>query len=107
MKDIYRPKIGDVILDNNISVVIIAIKNHENYSSCSYDREYLVCEEMFINSNQGLFRPKDIERHGRWIQVKGSKFPQIEKLNKIPYNINEVNYYEIKQKSAKTIAVYE
>jgi hypothetical protein len=42
---IYEPLIGDVVKDNVIPVVVVALVNYESIGSCYYDRRYLVCDE--------------------------------------------------------------
>lgn len=95
----YIPQIGDVVRDNGIPVVVIAEKNYETYWSCSYDREYLVVEEQFLKENQGNIEITKLKQHGRWISVKGTNFPDIERLNIAPYVIEPVEYYHIRQKN--------
>lgn len=106
--DKYIPKIGDVVLDNGIPVVIVKMVSYEDAGSCSYARKYLVCEENYIRENQGIITMLDLEQRGRWISITGSIFPDIKKADNIaPYNINQVNSYNIKQKVAKTVTIYE
>lgn len=104
----YIPNIGDVILDNGVPHVVICIESYEDVGSCSYDRKYLLCSEDYIKNNQGDSKRSDIEKYGRWLIIKGTHFPDIQKVNDIaPYNINKIDAYSINQKVAKTITIFE
>ena len=104
----YIPAIGDIILDNGIPMVVIAINNNEDIDSCSYDREYLLCEERYINGANGIYSINDLRLRGKWVHITGTEFPDINNVNNIaPYEIKPINCVEIRQKKAKTITIYE
>lgn len=104
----YIPNIGDVILNNEVPSVVVAIKNHEDNGSCSYDREYLLCEEHYLSRNQGISTINELINHGKWFHINGTKFPDIEQVTDIaPYNIVKVEALDIVQKQKKTKIVYE
>lgn len=103
----YKPEIGDVIKDNGYPVVIVALKNYEDIGSCSYNRKYLLCDLEYLKKNQGIVTMSDLEEHGRWIRVCGTKFPVIEKVNVAPFSIENIECRIIRQKVAKTITIYE
>ena len=104
----YIPKIGDVVKDNSYSVVVVDMKNYENTGSCSYDRKYLLCDLEYLEQNQGIVTMSDLEQHGRWVTILGTKSPYIEKVTDVtPFCIENVECKLIRQKVAKTITVYE
>ena len=103
----YRPEIGDVINVNDHSVVVVALKNYENIASCGYNRMYLVCDLDYLEKKQGIVMMSDIEQHGRWITIRGTEFPVIEKVDVAPFSIEKVECRVIRQKTAKTVTVYE
>lgn len=43
----YIPVIGDVVLygGGTTPKVVVDMKNHEDFGSCCYDREYLLCDK--------------------------------------------------------------
>ena len=89
-------------------VVVVKMVSYEDAGSCSYARKYLVCDEEYVNENQGLITILDLEQNGRWVTISGTPFPDIKKVNdKVPYNINQVDIYNIKQKVAKTVTIFE
>ena len=49
----------------------------------------------------------DLERHGRWVTIRGTEFPIIEKVDVAPFCIENVECRIIRQKVAKTVTVYE
>ena len=49
----------------------------------------------------------DLEQHGRWVTVRGSEFPVIEKVDVAPFSIETVECRMIRQKVAKTVTIYE
>ena len=49
----------------------------------------------------------DLEQHGRWVTIHGTKFPVIEKVDVAPFYIETVECRMIRQKVAKTVTVYE
>lgn len=103
----YIPKIGDVIKDNGMPFVVIAMKNYETTGSMSYNRRYLLCEEKFLNEHQGNVDVGTLERHGRWVTIRGTEFPDIEKADIVPYVIQPLEGYFIRQKQAKVVTIYE
>ena len=62
--DKYIPKIGDVVLDNGMPVVVVTMVSYEDAGSCGYARKYLLCDEEYIKENQGIVTIKDIEQIG-------------------------------------------
>lgn len=100
-------KIGDVIKDNGRLVVVAALKNYENIGSCSYSRDYLFCDLEYLEKNQGIVTMADLEKHGRWVEIRGIEFPAFEKVDVAPFSIDDVECRMIRQKTAKTITVYE
>ncbi len=108
MSNKYKPSVGDIILDNNIPMVVMEIKIDENYASCSYDRYYTLCEETYLARCNGLYSEEDIKNHGRIVHITGIEFPDIEQVKDIaPYEITPTRCFNIRQKKAKTITVYE
>lgn len=103
----YKPAIGDVVKDNGYPVVVVDLKNYENIGSCSYDRKYLLCDLEYLEKNQGIVTMSDLEQHGRWVYVCGTEFPVIEKIDVTPFSIESVECRLIRQKTAKTVTVYE
>ena len=108
----YKPSIGDVVLDNNIPMVVVALESNENVGSCSYDRKYLLCEESYMKEykehNISTISLEKIMQHGRWVTIYGTKFPEIHKCEDIaPYEIHPIRAYSFRQKEAKTITVYD
>jgi hypothetical protein len=104
----YIPQIGDVIKDNGYSVVVVDMKNYETFGSCCYDRQYLFCDLDYLEKNQRIVTMSDLESHGRWVTIYGTKFPEIEKVDSVaPFSIENVECCMIRQKVAKTVTVYE
>ena len=103
----YRPEIGDVVKDNGCPVVVVDLKNYENSGSCSYDRKYLLCDLKYLQNNHGIVTMSDLEQHGRWVTIRGTEFPIIEKVDIAPFCIENVECLIIRQKVAKTVTVYE
>ena len=103
----YIPEIGDVVKDNGIPVVVVKMKKYETIGDCSYDRKYLLCEEKFLNENQGNIEMGELEQHGRWVTIRGTVFPDIEKVNVAPYDIHPVECCFVRQKQARMVTVYE
>ena len=106
----YIPVIGDVVLygGGTTPKVVVDMKNHEDFGSCCYDREYLLCDESFIKNSNGMVSNKEIERHGIWVEFHGMNIPDIRKCEDIaPYAIEPVQHYSFKQMKAKTVTVYE
>ena len=103
----YKPEIGDVVKDNGYPVVIVDLKDYENVDSCSYNRKYLLCDLEYLKNNQGIITMSDLEQYGRWVFVCETEFPVFEKVDTIPFSIENVECRMIRQKTAKTITVYE
>ena len=103
----YKPEIGDVVKDNGYPVVVVDLKNYENVGSCSYDRKYLLCDLEYLENNQGIITMSDLEQHGRWVTIRGTEFPVIEKVDTAPFSIENIECRMIRQKVAKTVTVYE
>ena len=104
----YIPVIGDVVKDNGYSVVVVDMKNYENMGSCSYDRKYLLCDLEYLKQNQGIVTMSDLEQHGRWVTIRGTEFPYIEKVTDVaPFSSENVECKMIRQKTAKTVTVWE
>ena len=49
----------------------------------------------------------DLEKHGRWVIICGTEFPVIEKVDAAPFSIESIECRLIRQKTAKTVTVYE
>jgi len=96
-------KIGEVVYNNDIGMVVIDCVSYEDMGSCSYDRKYKVCSlEEIINKDYIL------DNVGDWIQVKGVNFPDIKRVEGIAsFEIIKVASYRVRQKQAKTVTVYE
>lgn len=103
----YIPQIGDVVKDNGYLVVVVDLKNYENTGDCAYDRKYLLCDLKYLENNQGIITMSDLERHGRWVTIRGTEFPIIEKVDVASFCIENVECRIIRQKVAKTVTVYE
>ena len=103
----YIPQIGDVVKDNGYLVVVVDLKNYENTGDCAYDRKYLLCDLKYLENNQGIVTMSDLEQHGRWVTIHGTKFPVIEKVDVASFCIENVECRIIRQKVAKTVTVYE
>lgn len=106
----YIPIIGDVVLygGGTTPKVVVDMKSNEDFGSCCYDREYLLCDESFIKNSNGMISNKEIEKHGIWVELRGMKIPDIRKCEDIaPYAIEPVQHYSFKQMKAKTVTVYE
>lgn len=97
----YIPEIGDVVKDNDYPVVVVDLKNYENSGDCGYDRKFLLCDLKYLENNQGIVTMKDLEQHGRWVTIRGTKFPIIEKVDVAPFCIENVECLMIRQKSNK------
>ena len=61
----------------------------------------------YLENNQGIITMPDLEQHGRWVTIRGTEFPVIEKVDTAPFSIENVECRMIRQKVAKTITVYE
>jgi len=96
-------KIGEVVYNNDMEMVVIDCVSYEDIGSCSYDRKYKICTlEEILNKDYIL---DDV---GTWIQVKGVQFPEIKRVENIsPFEITKVASYRVRQKQAKTITIYE
>ncbi len=103
----YIPEIGDVVKDNDYSVVLVDMINYENAGGCSYDRKYLLCDLDYLKNNQGIITMSDLEQHGRWVIISGNEFPNIEKVDVAPFSVENIECRMIRQKKAKTVTVYE
>lgn len=103
----YELRIGDVIKNGEDLLVVADMINFEDFGSCCYDRKYLLCDFEYLQKNQGIVTVSDLEEHGKWIVVKGMEFPVFEKTEIAPFAIEEVACCMIRQKTAKTITVYE
>ena len=59
--------------------------------------------------NQGIITMSDLEQHGRWGGgfVCETEFPVFEKVDTVSFSIKNVECRMIRQKTAKTITVYE
>jgi hypothetical protein len=68
----------------------------------------LLCDLNYLEKNQGIVAMSDLELHGRWVTVRGTEFPEIEKVDSVaPFSIENVECCMIRQKVAKTVTVYE
>ena len=76
--------------------------------SCSFVREYFLCEEAYLSQCNDISCMNELEQHGQWLKVYGMDFPIIEKADGYaPYEIKSVEAYQIRKKKAKTLIVYE
>ena len=57
--------------------------------------------------NQRIITISDSEQHGRWVFVCRAEFPVIEKVDTTQFSIKNVECRMIRQKTVKTITVYE
>ena len=105
----YIPQIGDVVLDNNIPMVVVTMKSYEDVGSCGYDRKYFLCEEEYFHKLSGCMTTIEaMDGHGRWVQVRGTEFPNIKQVMDIaPYEIIPIQGFHVRQKEAKTVTIYE
>lgn len=104
----YIPKVGDVIENNLFPEVVVKMVSNETIGSCCYDRKYLLCPEQFIKEHSGLLPISDLEKCGRWVEIIGSEIPDmIQSRTSAPYHIEQIEACNIRQKTAKTITVYE
>lgn len=96
-------KIGEVVYNNDIPMVVIDCVNYEDYGSMSYDRKYKLCLLSEIKGRMYL-----VDDVGMWVTIKGTKFPEIERVENVaPFEIEKITAYKVRQKKAKTITVYE
>ena len=105
----YIPSIGDVIMYCGRPAVVMYLKKYEPIGSCSYDRKYLLCDLDYLENQQGLITMSDLEKHGSWFTVQGQCFPDIEKVDVAPFDIENVECMRVRRKTAKTVTttVYE
>ena len=104
----YKPVLGDVIEHNGKAMVVVNIDINEDIGSCAYDRTYLLCDYDYLKQNQGLITPDDVGKHSASIHVGGIHFPQFIKMDDaIPFAIERVNCYDVRQKKASTMTVYQ
>ena len=103
----YIPKIGDVVIYNGYQAVVVDLKNYENIGSCSYNREYLLCNLEYIEKNQGIVTMSDLKQHGIWVTYYGTKIPDIKKVDTAQFSIETIECRMIRQKTAKTVIEYE
>lgn len=98
----YVPEIGDVVLWNGITMVVVVMKSYENLGSVCYDREYLLYEEEILR-DKDVITLEELDKCGTWVQVHGREFPEIEKACDIaPYEIKSITAFKLRQKKAKT-----
>jgi len=99
-------KIGEVVYNNDMPMVVLDCKNREDIGACSYDRSYKLC--LLEELKDGLFTPEDFEKLGYIIEIRGMSFPDIKRVENVaPFEITKVTSYRIRQKQAKIITVYE
>ena len=99
-------RVGEVIYNNDMKMVAISCVNREDSSSCSYDRTYKLC--LLEELENGLYTPEDFEKLGHRMDVKGTSFPDIKRVEGVaPFEIVKVTSYMVRQKQAKTVTVYE
>lgn len=103
----YKPSIGDVVMYCGRPAVVVYLENYETLGSCSYDRKYLLCDLDYLENQQGLVTLSDLEMHGSWFTVQGMYFPDIEKVDVAPFEIESVDCLMVRRKTAKTVTVYE
>ena len=99
-------KVGEVIYNNDMKMVVISCVNREDSSSCSYDRTYKLC--LLEELESGLYSEENFEKLGHRMDVRGTSFPDIKRLENVaPFEIMKVTSYMVRQKQAKTITIYE
>lgn len=106
----YIPEIGDVVKYFGKNYVVMNIKSNEDIGSCSYDRKYFICDELYIRECQSLQSFDDLQFIGRWIDCYGSSSPSdlfVKVEDIVPYEIKIVNAYKIRRKKLQTIMFYE
>lgn len=97
----YKPVLGDVIKHNGKAMVVVDININEDAGSCAYDRTYMLCDYDYLKQNQGIITLDDIKKHNTSIQIGGIHFPQFIKMDDaIPFVIERVNCYGVRQKTA-------
>jgi hypothetical protein len=100
----YQPMVGDVIYNNGMRMVVVDFKTNETPASMSYDREYKLCLLEEIEGERFL----ELDSLGMWVQVKGLTFPEVEKCeDTAPFEIKTIQCIKIRQKTPKTICIYE
>lgn len=101
----YILEIGDVVLWNGITMVVVAMKSHENFGSVCYDREYLLCKKELIHNNN--MHLEELKKCGTWVQVQGHEFPEFSKTEKVfditPYVISCSKVPKRRRKREKAI----
>jgi len=99
-------KIGEVVYNNDMPMVVIDMENNEDIDACSYDRTYKLC--LLEELKDGLFTQEDFEKLGYTVEIRGVSFPDIKRVENVaPFEITKVTSYRIRQKQAKTVTVYE
>lgn len=95
-------KVGDVVINNGIKMVVLSIKSNEDMSSCSYDRQYKLCdldELDFVT----LLSQEEFNKLGYWVQLKGTEVPIVEKCDDIaPFNIKSEVIYNISRRKKES-----
>lgn len=90
-------KIGEVVYNNDMKMVVLDCKNREDIGSCSYDRSYKLC--LLEELEDGLFTPEDFEKLGYRVDIRGTSFPYIKRVEGVaPFEITKVTSYRIRQK---------
>ena len=117
MINMYHPALGDIVAIEygltdegtpaTINCVVIKIINNEDRSSVTYDREYWLCEiSCFEDSLSHMV--KDLQPFIHKVRATGVYFPKFEKVEDIaPYEVKSLEAIELRQKTPKTIVVYE
>jgi len=113
MTSTYIPAIGDVVvIKNTKKQVVVGCENYEDVGSCSYYRNYELCnlEDVLNYIKQNTELPIDfIKKKATKIEVRGTEFsfPFQKCEDEIPFEIKPVTVYKIRRKIPKTITVYE
>ncbi len=109
-KPTYKPYIGDVVNYNGHTVVVMNIKLYENASSCCYDRHYLLCNYDYLSQTlqqQAVIPFDDIRQHSIELHVTGVHFPVFTKVTNIaPFDVQSIECFKIRQKTATTHTTY-
>ena len=107
----YIPKIGDIVRYKGMKAVVVDVRNYESTGDCCYDRKYLLCKlEYLLYGKRKSCSYDEIESNGMWVDVKGTNFPDFEKIEDYPpYEITPFKAYKFRQKKAKkkTVTIYE
>lgn len=99
-------KVGEIIQNNDLKMVVLKIRNYEDMGSCAYDRIYTLCtldelEEVSTLTN------KEFRELGYDVKLTGTSVPMVLKYDEAPFEIEETKAYRIRRKQEKLIKVYK